>query len=415
MAQLMNKKLPELAVIVFFLSGSIFLPVPFASAQGNPYSQWTFGPPANPKFFPIGVWLQSPGHAQEFKNIGVNIFIGFYGNLDAASMSTLGSLKMPVVPTQNSVGLTSPERSRIWGWDQIDEPDNAQPNGRGGYGPCITPSAIVSSYAAIKANDKASPVFLNFGRGASIAGYNGRGSCTGNTAYYPQAIAGGDIISFDIYPVANYNGQLQLVPNGVDNLKTWAAQCNCGNKAIWNVIETTPFNGGATPSPAQIKTEVWMSLIHGSQGIVYFVHVLSPKFREDGIFSYPASVQAVKAIDAQIASLAPVLNSATVRNDTHVSSSAAGVAIDTMEKNYGGSKYIFAVAMTNSSTIGTFTIPGNPTATVTVLGENRQIGMKNGQFQDSFAGYGVHLYQCQFSSGTRTALVPSTNGKAVAQ
>jgi hypothetical protein len=30
---------------------------------------------------------------------------------------------------------------------------------------------------------------------------------------------------------------------------------------------------------------------------------------------------------------------------------------------------------------------------IDVLGENRQISMSNGQFQDSFSGYGVHLYQ----------------------
>ena len=44
-----------------------------------------------------------------------------------------------------------------------------------------------------------------------------------------------------------------------------------------------------------------------------------------------------------------------------------------MEKNYGGSKYLFAVAMANSATVGTFTFPGGPTATITVLGESRQI------------------------------------------
>jgi hypothetical protein len=410
----MKNQWTRFAVIAFFLAGVILIPGHIAHAQGtSPYSQWTYGPPANPNFFPIGVWLQSPGNAQEFENIGVNMFVGFYGNLDAASMTTFASLKMPVVPTQNSVGLTSPQRSWIWGWDQVDEPDNAQANGSGGYGPCISPSTLISSYAAIKASDTASPVFLNFGQGASNTSYNGRGSCTGNTAYYAQSMAAGDIISFDIYPVADYNGQLELVPNGVDNLKTWAAQCNCGNKPIWNFIETTPFNGGATPTSSQIQSEVWMSLIHGSQGIMYFVHVLSPTFREDGIFSYPASVQAVTAIDAQITSLAPVLNSSTVTGDAQVSSSTSGVALDMMEKNYGGSKYLFAVAMANSATVGTFTVPGSPTATVTVLGENRQIAMKNGQFQDNFAGYGVHLYQ--FSSGTSSAPAPPTNVRAVAQ
>jgi hypothetical protein len=84
-----------------------------------------------------------------------------------------------------------------------------------------------------------------------------------------------------------------------------------------------------------------------------------------------------------------------------------------MEKNYGGSKYVFAVAMANNSATGTFTVPGNPTATVTVLGESRTIAMTSGKFQDNFAGYGVHLYQ--FSSGSSSAPAPPTNVKAVAQ
>ena len=135
-AKYMKNQWTRFAVIAFFLAGAILLPGRIAHAQStSPYSQWKYGPPANPNFFPIGVWLQSPGNAQEFENIGVNMFVGFYGNLDAASMTTYASLKMPVVPTQNSVGLTSPQRSWIWGWDQVDEPDNAQANGSGGYGP----------------------------------------------------------------------------------------------------------------------------------------------------------------------------------------------------------------------------------------------------------------------------------------
>jgi hypothetical protein len=401
-------------VLSVLLVGVVLLHGSGANAQSaSPYSQWSNGPSTNPNFFPISVWLQSPGNIQEYKNIGVNMFLGFWGNLDQASLTTYANMKMPLAPTQNSVGLTSPQRSWIWGWDQMDEPDNAQPNGSGGYGPCITPSTLIADYNAIRANDKASPVFLNFGQGVANTGYSGRGSCTGDTAYYAQASAAGDVISFDVYPVADYNGQLELVSNGLANLKTWTGQCNCGNKIIWNFIETTPFNGGATPTPAQIQSEVWMSLIHGSQGIIYFMHVLSPTFREDGIFNYPASVQAVTSIDAQITSLAPVLNSSTVTNDIQVSSSASGVPIHMMEKNYGGSKYVFAVAMANSSTVGTVTVPGNPSGTVTVIGESRQIAMTNGQFQDNFGSYGVHLYQ--FGAGTSSAPAPPTNLKAIAQ
>ncbi len=371
----------------------LFLPANVSravAANDSPYSAWSNGPPTDPGFFPIGVWLQSPAHAQEYKNIGVNMFVGFDGNLDQATLNQLAAAQMFVMPAQNPVGLTSPQRAWIRGWDLYDEPDDAQPDGKGGYGVCIPPSTVVAKYNETRAKDKSSPVFLNFGRGASKIDYEGRGAaCASDTAYYPVAIQGADIISFDIYPVADYNGRLEIVPDGVDNLKTWSK----GNKIIWNFVEASPFDGGATPTEAQVRAEVWMSLIHGSRGILYFVHQFKPSFREDGIFNYPALVQAVTRIDEQIQELAPALNAATVAGGVQAVSSATGVPIDTMEKRVGAMTYVFAVAMRDGAAVGTFTVSGKPSGMVTVLGENREIAMTGGKFSDGFSGYGVHLYQ----------------------
>ncbi len=362
------------------------------AAQNNAYSQWTNGPSIGPNSFPIGVWLQSPAHVQEFKTIGINTFVGFWGDLDQASLSQLTDAQMPLIAAQNSIGLTSPQRTDIIAWAQADEPDNAQPKA-GGYGPCLTPSAIVSAYNSIRSSDATRPVFLNFGRGVSDTTWTGRGSCTGQTtSYYPGAVQGGDIVAFDIYPVANYNGRLELVAQGIDNLKTWIT-IGGKDKIIWNFIEASAINGGAVPTADQIKAEVWMSLIHGSQGIIYFVHQFSPAFREDGIFNYPSVVQAVSSINGQVASLAPVLNTATVVNEVQAKFSVSTTPLDVMVKEHQGTTYVFAVAMRN--TPGTATLSGFGTASgkVTVIGENREISISNGQFQDSFAGYGVHLYQ----------------------
>ena len=136
-----------------------------------------------------------------------------------------------------------------------------------------------------------------------------------------------------------------------------------------------------------------MSLIHGSQGIVYFVHQFAPTFREDGIFNYPALVTAVSNINHMVTTLAPVLNSANVSNVLQVASSTSGEPVDAMVKQYGGSTYIFSAAMRNKTTTGTFTLTGVSGTNVTVLGENRQLTVSGGKFQDSFAAYGVHLYQ----------------------
>lgn len=384
------------ASLVNLVPGQSGNPVITIASASSLYSQWSSGPSTSPNFFPIGVFNQSPNHISEFKRIGINTFVGFWGGLDHASLAKYASAGMPLIPTQSSIGVTSPQRTAITGWTQLDEPDNAQPSGTGGYGPCLTPSRIVAAYNAIRAGDTTRPVFLNFGRGVSDINWRGRGSCTGETtSYYPFAVAGGDIVAFDIYPVAYYNGQLELVPNGVDNLNTWIAASG-SSRIVWNFVEGAPINSGATPSAAQVMAEVWMSIIHGSQGIVYFVHQFSADgrtlTREDGIFNFPSLVSAVTAINAQIAALAPVLNSPTVPSGVSVSSPGT-TPISTMVKQYNGSTYVFAVGMLNNPGTATFTLPNVTSGAVQVLGENRELTAAGGRFQDAFSGYGVHLYQ----------------------
>ncbi|HVV70219.1 MAG TPA: hypothetical protein VHI52_01765, partial [Verrucomicrobiae bacterium] len=150
--------------------------------------------------------------------------------------------------------------------------------------------------------------------------------------------------------------------------------------------------------------EVWMSLIHGAQGIVYFVHQFAPTFREDGIFNYPSLVTAVSNVNAQVLSLAPVLNTADVTNAVFASSSVKGVPVDVLAKRYGGATYVFAGCMRSNSTTATFKFTGIPTGMAVVLGEGRTIPVNNGQFQDAFGGYGVHLYQI---ASTATNLPPA--------
>ena len=126
---------------------------------------------------------------------------------------------------------------------------------------------------------------------------------------------------------------------------------------------------------------------------MYFVHQFKPTFREDGIFNYPDLVSGVTQINAQVSALAPVLNSPTVSNGVTATSSVTSVPIDTMVKQYGGFTYVFSVAMRNTATTGTFSMPGMTSGTVEVLGEGRQVTIANGKFQDAFAGYAVHLYK----------------------
>src|SRR5262245_32166124 len=56
-------------------NGDVFGPWAGGAAY---YAQWSHGPPSDPSFFPITVWLQSPSSAPGFAAIGINTYIGLY-------------------------------------------------------------------------------------------------------------------------------------------------------------------------------------------------------------------------------------------------------------------------------------------------------------------------------------------------
>jgi hypothetical protein len=135
-----------------------------------------------------------------------------------------------------------------------------------------------------------------------------------------------------------------------------------------------------------------MSLVHGSMGIIYFVHQFKPTFVEAGLLADPEMSAAVKAINQQIVDLAPVLNSATVPDGAVVTSSDPSVPIDLMVKQYGGATYVFAVGMRNQETGGRFRIPGISEGKAEVLGEGRTLDVSGHEFRDAFKPYDVHIY-----------------------
>jgi hypothetical protein len=142
-----------------------------------------------------------------------------------------------------------------------------------------------------------------------------------------------------------------------------------------------------------------MSIIHGSMGLIYFVHEWKPKFNESALLSDPQMLSAVTAINRRIIGLAPVLNSPTLKGAARVSSDNEDVPVAVMIKRYGGAVYIFAVGMRNGETAAKFTV--NDLAgerKVEVLGENREILSKNGVFKDKFDAWDVHLYRITESS-----------------
>ena len=361
------------------------------------YATWPHGPKSDPWFFPITVWLQSPSSAPAFAAIGINTFVGLYQGPVEQNLTDLKAAGMPVACAQNAVGLAHLGDPTILAWTQQDEPDNAQPLQGGGYGPCVPASDVQMLYKQTIAKDPTRPVFLNLGQGVAHD-YIGWGSACSLThpADYPDYLEGGDLVSFDIYPVNDtdpaVHGHLELVARGVDNLVKWSA----GKKAVWTWIECTGISDpSGKPTPAQVAAEVWMSIVHGSMGIGYFVHQFAPTFDEHALLDDPAMKAAVSAINQQIHDLAPALNTPPIVNGGTVSSSDPKVPVDMLLKRQGGSTYLFAVAMAAGPAKATFSkltnLPAG--ASVEVIGEGRTLALQGASFSDDFAGWGVHLYR----------------------
>jgi hypothetical protein len=376
----------------------------------SPYAAWSRGIPTDPSFFPIAVWLQGSWHATELAGLGINIYVGNNAGTDAMAMSDLAAIKaqgMYAIVGQDSVGLANKDDTTIVGWwMDPDEPDNAQSNPDGGaYLPPVSPSTLVTRYNAYKATDSTRPIYLGLGQGVAFASYEGRGSNPpAESGYVPAS----DIISFDIYPYNNCSGdandkmtcgQFWLNASGIDNEHTWGNR----NQAAWTDVETTVIGAGTSdgPTPVQTASEVWLSLIHGASGIEYFIDTWEPSFREDGIFKDANMVSAVTALNKEILSLAPELNSATLPDLVTVTSSNAAAPIDMMLKASGTSLYVFSAIARAGTTMGSFDVKGmTGNGMATVVGENRTISVTAGKFGDAFAANGVHIYKIDLAAVT---------------
>lgn len=356
---------------------------------------WPNGLPAGEDFFPIGVWLQQPANAARYREAGINLYVGLWKGPTEAQLAVLEKARMPVICAQTGFGLRQKHRSIIVGWMHDDEPDNAQSLGEGrGYGPPILPSRIVEDYGRMREADPTRPIFLNLGQGVAWDDYIGRGVRRNHPEDYPEYLRGCDIVSFDIYPVVHPSpvvaGRLEFVARGVERLVAWSQ----GTREVWNCIECTHIsNPRVKATPAQVRSEVWMAIIRGSRGLIYFVHQFEPVFREAALLDDPEMLAAVTAINREIRDLAPVLNGPSVPGAASVTADPEGAPIGLLVKERDGRRYLFAVNLGPQTVRGTFHLAGGMTAEdVDVLGENRRLKIEAGRFVDGFEPYAVHRY-----------------------
>lgn len=365
--------------------------------EERPYRRWQNGPPDDPGFFPLAVWLQNPRNAARYRDAGFNVYVGLWRGPTEEQLRQLKAAGMRVICAQNETGLRHRDDPTIIGWMHEDEPDNAQrlPGGRG-YGPPIPPEQIVRRYHEMRAADPTRPILLNLGQGVAWDEWHGRGVRSGHPEDYPRYIRGCDIVSFDIYPVVHRDprvaGQLWFVPYGVTRLRKWSGD----TKVVWNCIECSRIsNRHRKPTPLEVRAEVWMSLIFGSRGLIYFVHQFEPEFDEASLLHDPELLDAVTALNHQIRELAPLLNSRSLQGKISLVEQDAPCPVRFTVRGDEESLYVFAVSLADRPARASFRLEGGvlKAQRVVVLYEDRTLDVQSGRFEDEFGPFAVHLYR----------------------
>jgi hypothetical protein len=368
-------------------------PAPASRPVSSPYARWRHGPPADPQFFPLCVWLQHPKNAPRYKALGINTYMGLWKGPTDAQLTALRKAGMHVICHQNPVGLRGKDDPTIIAWMHGDEPDNAQwdPK-RKRYTGAVPLKKLLAGYRRMTAADPSRPVLVNFGQGVANDRWIGIGM---KRDRYPDYCRAADLLCFDVYPVVGIRrtdgeNYLHLVAKGVQRLRGWGK-----GRPVWHVIECTHIsNPTKKATPQQVKAMAWMGLIHGARGLCYFVHQFKPRFIEAALLVDEPMCRAVAAINRRITALAPVLNGPSLAGVVTARSSSSKVPVHVTSRRHGGALYVFAVGMRNAATSATFQVKGlAATAVAEVLDENRRIAVRDGRFVDRFGAYDVHLYR----------------------
>lgn len=391
--------------------------IPQVGALGLPLVEWEGGPEywnqfpkakaggwADPAFFPIVAWYNGVSDEKEVqfdKSLGINTYIGMPDTMDAALLDSAG-----VYWIGRALNETFTPQTKSWvGYildDEVDgrfEPEEGRahlegikqqvPEGLFSYAnftymvlesdlPKGASQKYVNDYTDVVSVDKywyTIPHCSNEPyRDVSLVPIN-RVSCRSSSSY------GKTMDALRIRDAAD--GKLQPLWQFIENMG------GTDNEAAFtNYIQ-----------PDQLRGAVMNSIIHEARGILYFNQSFtgpckgSNVFRLDQIisdFCGSSQVAAVKKVNQEIHTLAPVLNTQSLEFDF-------GDDLDTMLKVKGGYAYVFSMPAAGSQPGSRgFRLPEQIAGrNIEVLFDNRSLKADTeGRFADEFAHESTyHVYK----------------------
>jgi hypothetical protein len=338
-------------------------------------------------FFPLSSWGQSQERFPLLRALGFNSFTSGKASEYCDAAQKAGGYAIPGFDARFK------GHGALLAHIQVDEPDEGFKKGMARR----PAEAVVESYKKMREKDDTRPILLNLTSSFMESGGDGERTPAERNAYYDVVVKGGDIVSFDVYPIYgwNFDNKLIWVADGVKQLREYAGP----KKPVFACIETckgsrrVSYQQQQDVKPEDTRAEVWMAIIRGATGIIYFTHAWQPTFIE---FRPDEEMQKeLKRINAQITRLTPAILADPAKEHVSITLSG-GLAGDVTARDHDGSLYLFAnnLDMQRNSGTATITIEGLKKGTkVEVIDEGREIVAEEGTFTDEFGPIAVHLYR----------------------
>ena len=346
-------------------------------------------------YFPIGVFSQPEQSFAKWKARGINTILESPQGHDpeswdrAAKAAGLKIIRRPLADPKRDIGRTD-----LLAWSHWDEPDAA------GRAPQWNP-LFEKQAAGWRRIDPQRRIFINFA-GPDLCWFTSRSDSysVNYASHYPRLIATADWIANDLYPTGGWLNQAHSPRRGDVSLIAEPLKILKGmtDKPLFAFLEASEVEkgnvlGARCPTPAEMRAQIWLTLVHGARGIFYFPAIVGTTgFQFDG--APPEIVAEMQRQNGHLAKLGPLLQSEINPKSSKVKAESS---INLGWRQSGKSLLILAVNPERREVKGFEVSTGVPTASASgqeVL-TGQVVRITNGRMMLDFEPLGVKVLLIQ--------------------
>lgn len=238
----------------------------------------------------------------------------------------------------------------------------------------------------------------------------------------------GDLICFWKYPFFNAPVRSMMQPRSLPEVATLAAEVSHERKPVWYVAQAfrSPINNWFMPDETQARAMIYAGVVHGATGIIWFTQdsyasrdgrvigaspdprpvYVAPSGRtragkpiaaaKSDLVSSRRMWRVIERLNAELATLAPVILSPTSRRDYHVAvrgRSASPVPIRTLLKDGPEGPVLLVVNVDADTVTARFTFDEPPTAIEPVFDAAPGPAVAGGGWTERIEAWGVRVYR----------------------